>query len=401
MKVCLLAPEFLPNQGGVGSYCVELARQLASRVDLTVVTLVRRKGTETYDREAMEAYFDHRLRVHTISEARDSFLYNGGFQWALLRRLPALFRSESFDVVHSQHAHMPDLLSGEFVDGPPTVRTIHTTIRGQREAIHLASRLGGNLEPSERWQVGLDPLLRAAEWMTLRRRDLYITVSEWMRTELVRDRFPPERLSVVYNGVDQERFHPGAAGPGTISRKNAGGVVLFSGRPTRVKGAAVLAEAIPRVLRELPDAKFVFTGGGESEILGLMGKGLVRSEQLRFLGYVPYDQLPAVYASADVAVAPTFYDNFPIRIVELLSSGVPVVASDVGGIPEVVIPGRSGILVPPGSAEALADGIVRLLRDDGLRRRLAQGGRALVSERFSWRQAADQTVAVYQAAMKS
>ncbi|MCI4351846.1 MAG: glycosyltransferase family 4 protein [Thermoplasmata archaeon] len=401
MKVCLLAPEFLPNQGGVGSYCVELARQLASRVDLTVVTLVRRKGAETFDREAMEAYFDHRLRVQTLSEAHDSFLYNAGFQWALLRRLPELFRSESFDVVHSQHAHMPDLLSGQFLDGPPTVRTIHTTIRGQKEAIHLASRLGGALEPSERWQIALDPLLRAAEWMTLRRRDHYITVSEWMRGELVRGGFPPERLGVVYNGVDQERFHPGASGPGTIPRKNGGPVVLFSGRPTRVKGAAVLAEAIPRVLREVPRAEFAFTGAGGSEILELMGKGFAPSEKLHFLGYVPYDQLPAVYASADVAVAPTFYDNFPIRIVELLSSGVPVVASEVGGIPEVVIPDRSGILVPPGSAELLAEGIIRLLRDEGLRRRLSEGGRALVLERFSWRHAADQTVAVYRAAAGS
>ncbi|HEV2231013.1 MAG TPA: glycosyltransferase, partial [Thermoplasmata archaeon] len=88
-----------------------------------------------------------------ISVARDSFVYNLGFQAAVLRRLPALLRTEGFDVIHSQHAHMPDLLLRFALERPPSVRTIHTTIVGQHEAIRLALRFGGRLESSERWQV--------------------------------------------------------------------------------------------------------------------------------------------------------------------------------------------------------------------------------------------------------
>jgi glycosyltransferase involved in cell wall biosynthesis len=395
MKVCLLAPELLPNQGGVGSYSVGLARELSARVDLHIVTVLRRKGKEIYNREEMEEYFGHRLRVHTISKADDTFLYNARFQEAVLREMPRLQAENQFDLIHSQHAHMPDLLYGQLHREIPFIRTIHTTIAGQREGIRIAHSLGGTLEPSERWQIALGPFLQTAERLTFARKEHYITVSNWMKNSLVRDGFAPDSVDVVYCGVDSTRFRPEARVEGSLARTPGAPVILFSGRPTLVKGGVVLAQAIPLILREFPDVEFAFTGGSAPEFLPFLPTAGAWRSHLTFLGFVPFDELPAVYASADLAVFPTFYENLPARLVELLSCGVPVVASEVGGIAEAVVSGTTGLLIPPGSPQALADAVLSILRDPSLRARMRARARNSVVERFSWERAGSETVASY------
>jgi glycosyltransferase involved in cell wall biosynthesis len=399
MKVCLLAPELLPNQGGVGSYSVALARELSKLVDLSIVTVLREKGSVTYNRDQMEEYFDHRIRIHTISKAGDTFLYNARFQAAVLRELPYFATREGYDLIHSQHAHMPDLLYGLVHHELPVVRTIHTTIAGQREGIRVAQGLGGSLEPSERWQVALEPVLRVAERLTLNRREHYITVSNWMKRILVQDGLPADSVDVVYCGVDSERFRPEAKVEGSLAQTPGAPVVLFSGRPTLVKGGVVLARAIPLILREFPTVEFAFTGGGGEEFLGFLPKSATWRSHLRFLGYVPFDDLPAVYASADLAVYPTFYENLPTRVLEVLACGVPVIASEVGGIGEAVVSGTAGLLVPPGSPEALAEAVLSILRDPSLRARLGSQARRSVVERFTWSRAAAETLAAYRRAL--
>ena len=120
MKVCFLAPELLPNRGGVGSYSIGLIRELSKRLEVVVVSPRRWEGSETYGAPEIEAYFDHKVRAMVISESRDNFVYNARFQMALVREFPAFERAERFDLVHSQHAHMPDLLSGALNPKPPT-----------------------------------------------------------------------------------------------------------------------------------------------------------------------------------------------------------------------------------------------------------------------------------------
>jgi glycosyltransferase involved in cell wall biosynthesis len=396
VRVCFLAPELLPNQGGVGTYSVEILRELAGRIDLTVLTPLRVRGTDRYDRARLEAYFGNRITVLPISEAKDTFRYNVAFQRAVRRTVPALLRDGEFDLIHSQHAHMPDLLLGGSRRLPPTVRTIHTTIDGQRKGIQIARRLQGGLEPSERYQLWLAPILQAAEWSVLRRpRDTYIAVSAWMRNELIRRGLSGDRIHVIHCGGDPDRFGPTLRDETLLRSGPDRRVVLFPGRPTLVKGSAVLARALPRILKEFPAAEFVFTGGGADDFLKLVPLDAALRSHIRFLGYVPFDDLPRIYASADLVIAPTYYENFPIRILEALASGVPVVASSVGGIPEGVHSGETGALVTPGDPAELATAIIGLLRDDAGRERMGREGRRLVVERFSWSRAATETLELY------
>jgi len=396
VKVCYLAPELLPNTGGVGTYSVEILRELAGKVDLTVLTPLRLGGSDVYDRTRLEEYFGHRIRVLTISEASDTFFYNVAFQRAVRRTVHELLTTERFDLIHSQHAHMPDLLLGGSSRLPPTVRTIHSTIGGQRQGMLVARRLKGVLEPGERYQVLLAPVLQTAEWTVLHRpRDSYIAVSDWTRTELLARGIAPGRIHVIHCGGDPSRFGPDRRSETLLRSAPDRRVVLFPGRPTLVKGASVLAQALPRVIEQFPGAEFAFTGGGAEDFLKMVPLSPALRSHIRFLGYVPFDQLPRIYASADLVVAPTYYENFPIRILEALASGVPVVASAVNGIPESVLPGKTGTLIPPGDPVRLADAIVELLRDDALRARMGVEGRRLITDRFSWARAGAETAELY------
>lgn len=398
MKVCLLAPEFLPNRGGVGTYSVDLSRELGKKVDLTVVTLTREDTSRHYSIAEMEAAIGGAARVLPISVARDSFVYNFGFQAAVLRRLPRLLRGEGFEVLHSQHAHMPDLLLRPLLGGLPAVRTIHTTITGQQQAIRLAQHFGGSLEASERWQVALQVGLRAAERFLFARPDQAITVSHWMRERLIHDGFPADRLRVVYNGVDAHRFAP-APHELSGSADDEAPTVFFPGRPTLVKGGEIFARAAPRILAKVPNARFVFAGGAVADLERLLAGTRLPPAQVRLLGFVPYEELAKIYSQMDVVVAPTFYENLPFRVLEAMACGSAVVASDVCGIPEAITSGKNGLLVPAGDPEALADAVSTLLLDRSRRARLGAAARRTVKERFTWAEAADETVATYAAAI--
>jgi glycosyltransferase involved in cell wall biosynthesis len=394
--VCFLAPELLPNQGGVGTYCVELLRGMAGRADLTVLTPERRKGSTVYDKAAIEEYFDYRFQVETISTADDTFLYNLAFQRAVRSYLNDRARHDRFDIIHAQHAHMPDLLWDAARHGAKTVRTIHSTIEGQREGIRIARSLGGGLQDSERWQLALAPVLQVAEWTVLQRpRDHYIAVSEWNRRQLMERGIASERIDTVHCGGDPVRYSPALRDAGRRGVDPSTLTVLFPGRPTLVKGSSVVAQALPEILRRVPQSRFVFTGGGAEEFLALVDLPAELRSRIEFRGYVPYDSLPQIYAGADLVIAPTYYDSFPIRILEALASGVPVVASAIGGIPESVLPGVTGRLIPSGDSAALTEAVVGLLVDAPLRKSMGQNGRRLVEERFSWQRAADSTLALY------
>lgn len=395
LRVCLLAPEFLPARGGVGTYSVALARELSRTVDLTVLTLTRAQGTVVYGRKEMEEAVEHRARVYPIAEAHDTFLYNARFQVELLRRLPALVRAERFDVVHSQHAHMPDLLAGPMLPRIPIVRTVHSTIAGQREAIRILESLGQTPDVTERWQVGIEPVLRAAEWSILHRSGLLLPVCGYTADHLAGLGFRRDRMRVIHNGVDSGRFRPiPTASPSSVPAARPP-TVLFVGRFTMVKGIGTLVRAIPGVLRAVPDVMFQFTGKVPPQLDEMFSLSPEIRRHLRFLGYVPDQSLPELYGLATLAVVPSLYDSFPFTVLEAMATGAPIVASRVGGIPEAITSGEEGILVEPGAPDQLAEAIVGLLQDPGQRRRLGASARRRAFTEFTWTRTARATYEGY------
>jgi glycosyltransferase involved in cell wall biosynthesis len=190
-------------------------------------------------------------------------------------------------------------------------------------------------------------------------------------------------------GVRHSTFTLGAGAmppdPASIRRRygvEGRRIVLYAGKLSLGKGTYVLARAAELVASEVPDATFLLAGKGVIDL----PKGRA---DVRRLGVVPRDDMPGLYASADVVVHPAVWPE-PLSQ-SLLDAGVfgkPVVASRVGGTPEVVIDGETGILVPPRDAEALARALSGLLRDESQRARLGANAGASVRSRFS----ADATV---------
>ena len=181
-------------------------------------------------------------------------------------------------------------------------------------------------------------------------------------------------------------------------RPGVRGPVLFVGRLVARKGVAYLIEAVAR----LPDTVLEIVGDGpERGPLEALVARLQIDDRVRFLGKISSDALAASYAGAAVCVLPSVLDargdteGLGVVLLEAMHNGTPVVASRVGGIPDIVEDGVSGLLVPAGDPEALAGALRRVLGDPTLAQRLGEAGRRRVAERFSWDVIVERWEAVY------
>ena len=238
------------------------------------------------------------------------------------------------------------------------------------------------------WSTPLPRYWALPFWRTRFRRALYLFPSQNER-ELFRERhraIPAEATVALPNAVDLDLFRPAALGAAPGRR------VGFAGQWVERKGIAGLLEAWHHVRERIPAAQLWLAGGTElwrtkhapvrsdaivTSIRGMSERGLVHVAGTR-----PRNQMPAFWNSVDVAVVPSTYEAFGLVALEAMACGVPVVASRVGGLPEIIVDGKSGLLVTPGDAGELARALQTLLSDEPLRRRLAAGARRR-AEQFS------------------
>jgi glycosyltransferase involved in cell wall biosynthesis len=395
MKIAMLAPEFLPNWGGVGTYCIELSKKLCEKVELHVLTVNRNisGSKKTYSEKEMSDFFGGKLHVHVVSEAKGTFLYNANYQYSLYKHLPELVKEHSIDILHTQHAHMSDVIYKLLRERVKSITTLHTTISGQKKAIEMSDMRMRDLEPSEKWQIALYPGLLMAEKFSLRRCPNYITMSNWMMQEVQKE-FPfIKNMNVIYNGTDPTVFKPGGE---QVLKYVSSPVVLFTSRMTAVKGANYLIDAIPQVLKEFKDVHFAFVGAGDKEAyVNILKKYGIDKKHYSFLGYIDYKLLPAMYSQAYCYMLPTLYENFPIRMLEAMSSGAPVVASNICGIPEAVNNGKNGILIKPKDSKAIAEAVIGMLSDERKTRIMGNQAREDVINKFTWDICAARTLDYY------
>ncbi len=217
--------------------------------------------------------------------------------------------------------------------------------------------------------------------------------------------FPPDRLRVVYGAVDLEKLSPGRrnnAVRATCGARDNDLLVGLVARVQRIKGQEYFLQAAALLGQKFPQARFVLAGRGDEQRyeplkrtaseLGIIGR-------VAFLGYQP--NIASLMASLDVGVIASLGSEGSSRVaIEYMASGVPVVATRVGGIPELVEDGKTAILVEPGNAQALADAIGRLIASADLRESLGKCGRERAERLFNFDRFILETVEFYRACLE-
>ncbi len=214
--------------------------------------------------------------------------------------------------------------------------------------------------------------------------DRLIAVSRAIEHKLVDEQRTAAPVSLVYNGVDLERYDNQEACctlPEEYGMEPGSQIVGVVARLEPEKGHPTLLEAWPAVLRAVPDAYLLIVGeGSRRDALEAQARELRIAHRVVFTGR--RDDVPAVTAALDVAVLPSYREAQGMVILEAMALSRPVVASAVGGIPEMIEDGVTGLLVPPHDAEALAGAIVRLLKNHPLADTLGRAGHDMVHDRF-------------------
>ena len=203
---------------------------------------------------------------------------------------------------------------------------------------------------------------------------------------------------MIRNGIDLRTFDHASEVVKDELGWGAYPLVGLVGRLSIEKGVDIFLEAAALVLAELPDTKFVVAGDGpdRAKLDGLIDE-LGIGASVHMLGR--RDDMAAVYASLDLMVSSSRREGLPMAILEAMASRVPLIATAVGGVPTVIMDGRTGVLVPEVDAGMLAKGMVALLRDGALRERLGVAARQLVEDEFSAQRMTSDYLRVYEDAV--
>jgi len=395
LRVLMLTPEFLPVYGGVGNYVLQIATNLPDDISVHVVTPRHRDlpGDETDQSSDCLKKLPRNVKVSYLGTATDTFFKNFSFQLNCSQFVQSVVRREEVDIVHSQSA-MPDFLISPKRLPIPIVTTMHTTVGGHADALGHVATSSNRLSSPERFVLLLGPLLKRMESRYYTNQRYYVTVSQWARQTMIDAQgIDASRIRMINIGVDCEVFNPSNAERARTRFPQLADVevpkVLYLSRMAARKGIDVLLKAIPRVLAKT-DAHFIFAGSGKKPLFK------IPKSSYTYLGYVPRDAPPCLYALSDIFVLPSLYENFPACLLEAMASQCGVVSTRVGGIPEMIEDGTNGMLIPANDVDALADALIRLAEDKELRRAFGRRARASVIERFSWKEAAFRTAKYYE-----
>ncbi len=395
MRALILTNEFPPSvYGGAGVHVDELTRHLRPLIELDIRTFGAQASAGAGWRA--EGYAPAHDLSGTAERLRPVFA-------ALSRDLAMVADPVHADVIHAHtwYTHLAGVV-GRLAYGIPLVVTVHSL-----EPLRPWKReqLGGGYDVSS-W----------IERTALESADAVIAVSAETRDDVLRlFDIPPERVRVIHNGIDAEFYQPD---PATTALERHGidasvPYVLFVGRITRQKGIVHLVRAI----RHLDPGIGVVLCAGQPdtpEIAADMERGVAAAQAERpnvvWIGeMVSREEARQLYSHAAVFCCPSVYEPFGIINLEAAACETPVVASAVGGIPEVVVDGETGLLVPvdlsmedpmspmdPDRFERnLAGAINALMADAATREVMGRASRRRAVERFSWARIAEETVDLY------
>ncbi len=390
-KICFISPEYLPLAGGTGSYVYYLTNELIRNgYNIHIVS-----GST----QAKDVRINPHLSVSFLKTPKMPIVKSFLFAASAARKLSSIKGSTQIDVTHANLPLVPNFAVPSTL-GNSLISTVHSTWKGEAEAIRGEpySRLNAN----EKFLVSFNWFLRIFEEKMMERSRKLIAVSHFTKKELRQYYGIKEsKIQVIHNGVDTVKFQP-AADKRKIKQElgfNPDDTAILSvGRLYARKGLFTLIESIPAVVKKFPNAKFIISGKGQSNE---MAKLVAHAERLGvrgnmvFTGYYPDKKLPKLFQAADVFAFSTFYEHHPFAVLEAMSSGLPVVTTSVGGIPETISDGKNGFMCQPFNAKQLSERILFLLEHPMEAAEMAHLARKTMVEQYAWNIVVKQAMAVY------
>jgi glycosyltransferase involved in cell wall biosynthesis len=345
----ILQANFSPALGGLELYCLNLCRHLKDRGHEVILWLA--EGSRMADHPIAKAF-----QAELFPEP---FYFDPAFLWKAHKKL----KQYPVSVMHLHRSR--DLAATCWLSGVPRVLTlqIESTLR-KRDMFHQ---------------------------FVYSRVDRVLTITERMRGFVLQALpTPAERVFTLHYGIEQQDSHK------TISRGELqnkydlpqGALVIgIVGRLEPPKGQDVLLQAFTKIYSDHSNVYLMITGEAPPERLGydlqlktLAGK-LNIADRVRFTGFV--NDTASIYGLLDIAVMASKEETFGLVLLEAMTAGVPLIATQAGGVPEIITDGVNGLLVPPGDVQLLADALERLIQDELLRQELSKQGRKIVAEKFS------------------
>ena len=237
--------------------------------------------------------------------------------------------------------------------------------------------------------------------------DIIMPVSEWLKIKLIQGGLRPDKVITVHNAIDFEKFNLQVSAnddldiPGIkrslFSRKTIACLAQLIPR----KGIEYLILSVPQIIRAFPDTVFINMGDGPlKRKLEMMTKKLDIEKNVCFTGKVGNDYIPGILRHIDIGVVSSLSETFGHAIIEPMAAAKPVVTTPVGVAQEIVEDGKTGVMVPPRDAEALAKAIIMLLRDEEKAREIGMRARALVEEKFNLNTIAANLINTYNFALE-
>jgi glycosyltransferase involved in cell wall biosynthesis len=390
LNVCFVTPEYFPISGGTGAYVYYLSHSL-QKLGHNVHVVAR-------DQQDSERTING-IQVHYIKGVGNALTRYWRFARSASKRIKELNKQNGFDIIHSNLPLVPSFAIPKN-SAKAIVCAVHSTWKG--EAIVTKRDNPKELNPNEKSMLRFNFVLRSYEKKLMKRSDALIAVSKYTVNELTElYGIDKNKIHVIYNGVDIERFKPR---PNRAEIRREFGlekdkkVVLFVGRLYHRKGIETLLRSVPPVLKEFSNVKFVISGTGfkqKEESLRKLAKELDIEDHVKFLGYVPDEKLPLLYSASDIFVLPAIYENFPFAILEAQATGLPVISTKVGGIPEFLVDNQNGFVIEPRDPTQLTQRLLTLLQDAKLAKEMGDRGRKLIEEKFDWRLITGQVIDLY------
>lgn len=396
MRVCILTKVTLAHSmGGMQVHCHLLARGLARRGHMiTIVTTAHPNGVE-------EEASGERIRTIYLPTA-PSGRYSWNWRKASAEKIREL--SSSIDVIFSESYAAYGYAALRQEIGIPYVPRLMGFFRDE---IRNAYRNIQSLRDAFLW-----PLLKIPEALIhtvtveqpcIRAADAVIAIYQDL-IPLLQRRYgvQGEKIVLVPNGIEDSvgKSHP--TSQSSIRRlfgiQSNETVLLMSGVVTRQKGMEFGLRALADLVVSFPDTRLFIVGDGPFlEELKVLSKSLNLDEKhVIFVGGVPNPELPKFVAAGDIYLCPTVrMEGLPFTVLEALSGGLPVVASNLGGLRDLVHEGENGFLLQPGDVHSLANAISQLLEDPKRRRRMGDASRRIFLERFTADRMTDSTIQVF------